>query len=243
MIKYSNTTVFNVNVQTIVNTVNCVGVMGAGLALECKLRFPEMYQDYVKRCKEKSVIIDRPYLYRYDNNLMIMNFPTKKHWKYPSKIEWLEKGLNYFTTNYKRSDIKSIAFPKLGSGHGRLDWKNVKSLMEYYLEDVDIDVYICLDDEGKASGIERIMVDMLNDTDDERWVSKLSIRKDILDNILNALPIHRFFQLQKVKGVGKQSYEKIFQVFYSYAQQHGNFSSYKNNSESSNVLIQQSLFA
>jgi len=245
MIKYTNTTVFNVNAQTIVNTVNCAGVMGAGLALECKLRFPEMYQDYLKRCKEKSVIIGRPYLYRYDSKLMIMNFATKQHWKYPSKIEWLEKGLDYFAKNYKRSDIESIAFPKLGSGHGGLDWKNVRFLMEHYLKDIDIDVYICLDDEGRANGIEKIMVDMLNNNiDDEKWVSKLRIQKSILDNILNVLPVHRFFQIQKVKGLGKQSYEKIFQVFYSYArQQHCNFLTCKNKSENSNSSMQQSLFA
>ena len=64
MLKYTDTTVFNVGAQTIVNTINCVGVMGAGLALECQLRFPEMFQDYVERCKSTSVKIGKPYLYR-----------------------------------------------------------------------------------------------------------------------------------------------------------------------------------
>ncbi len=159
MIKYSKTTVFNINTQTIVNTVNCVGAMGAGLALEFKLRFPEMYEEYVIRCKKKEVKIGIPYIYSYDNDLLILNFPTKDHWKYPSKIEWIEEGLDYFVSNHKEWGITSIAFPKLGSSNGKLDWQNVRLLMEKYLENIDIEVYICLDEENEANGIEKKMLD------------------------------------------------------------------------------------
>ena len=114
MIIYSDTTVFNVKTQTIVNTVNCVGVMGGGLALEFKLRFPEMYEDYIERCKRKEVRIGRTYLYRDYETPWIMNFPTKKHWKYPSKLQWVQQGLEYFIVNYERYGITSIAFPLLG---------------------------------------------------------------------------------------------------------------------------------
>ena len=241
MIKYSKTTVFNVDVQTVVNTVNCVGVMGAGLALECKLRFPEMYKDYKKLCKENRVKTGKPYVYRCNNDFMVMNFPTKNHWKYPSKIEWLEEGLNYFVTNYEGYEISSIAFPKLGSGRGKLDWKNVKPLMENYLKPLDMEVYICLDEEGKAAGIEKEMVDMLNQMDEEQWMSKLKIRKSISDNILKALPLHRFYQLQKVKGVGKQSYESIFRLLYIEAQKGDIICT--DNSKHSQIMTQQPLFA
>lgn len=218
MIEYTDTTVFNVNAQTIVNTINCIGIMGSGLALEFKLRFPEMYEDYVKRCEKKEVKIGKPYLYRNDPNLWVMNFPTKYHWKYPSKIEWIEQGLEYFVSNYKRGGITSIAFPKLGSSHGGLDWNEVKSVMEKYLKDVDIKIYICLDEKEQALGIEKLMVDILNNTKERGWVAELKINNRILTKIDESLPVNRFYKLKNIEGIGKQSYDKLFKFFYKKAQ-------------------------
>ena len=147
--------------KTIVNTVNCVGVMGAGLALEFQLRFPEMERDYVERCNQKRVEVGRPYLYKDYSDPWILNFPTKNHWKYPSKIEWIEQGLKYFSANYQRGGITSIAFPKLGCSNGGLEWEIVSPLMDKYLQDLGIDVFICEDTEKEASGTERVMVHML----------------------------------------------------------------------------------
>lgn len=218
MLHYRDTTVFNIGAQTIVNTVNCIGVMGAGLALECKLRFPEMYEDYVKRCQGKEVKVDRPYLYRGYQNILILNFATKNHWKYPSKIEWIEQGLAYFVDNYEREGIISIAFPKLGCDKGGLDWNEVKDLMEKYLKDLSIDVYICLDRESKATGIEGKMVEIINNKRNYFWISKSGIRNDIADKIIAHLPINRFREIQKIKGVGKETYEAIFKTLYSQVQ-------------------------
>ncbi|MFQ6041614.1 MAG: macro domain-containing protein [Candidatus Poribacteria bacterium] len=217
MIIYSDTTVFNVNAQTIVNTVNCIGVMGGGLALEFKLRFPEMYEDYVERCKRKEVKIGRPYLYRGYETPWIMNFPTKEHWKYPSKLQWVRQGLEYFVVNYERYGITSIAFPPLGCSKGKLDWRGVKSVMEEYLQDVSIDVYICLDRERKASGIEELMVNMINNTQNQFWISELEIRRDIVAKIVTSLPINRFRELKQIRGVGTQTYNNLFKVLYSKA--------------------------
>lgn len=217
MIRYTDTTVFNVDVQTIVNTINCVGVMGSGLALEFKLRFPEMYEDYAQRCKRKEVKVGRPYLYRGYENPLILNFPTKNHWKYPSKVSWVEKGLQYFIENYEKGSIQSVAFPKLGTSRGGLDWQVVKPLMEKYLDRIDLEIYICLDEERKATGIEGKMVSMVNDLSNRQWFSTLSIRKTIEHNILTKLPISRFYELESIKGVGKKSYETIFDYFYQKA--------------------------
>lgn len=217
MIKYTDTTVFNVGVQTIVNTVNCVGVMGAGLALECQLRFPEMYQDYVERCKRKAVKVGRPYLYRGYRTPWIMNFPTKSHWKYPSKIEWIQQGLYYFRQNYDRGRITSIAFPKLGCENGGLNWDDVKAVIEATLQDINIDVYICLDQESEASGIEGIMTELVNNKQDCFWIYALGIREDMATKILSSLPIRRFRELRKIAGVGKQTYNEIFKFLYSIA--------------------------
>lgn len=215
MLHYTDTTVFNVNVQTIVNTVNCVGVMGTGLALEFQLRFPEMEKDYVERCKRKEVKVGKPYLYRNYQTIWILNFPTKNHWKYPSKIEWIEEGLKYFANNYQKGGITSIAFPKLGCSHGGLDWDDVSPLMEKYLQNLDIDVFICLDREAEATGIEGAMVNLVNNIESCDWDTRLGIRSDIRKKIIDALPIKKFRELRKIEGVGKQTYNDIFSFLYT----------------------------
>ncbi|MGC1393787.1 MAG: macro domain-containing protein [Coleofasciculaceae cyanobacterium] len=215
MLRYTDTTVFNVGAQTLVNTVNCVGVMGAGLALEFQLRFPEMEKDYVERCNQKKVEVGRPYLYRDYSDPLILNFPTKNHWKYPSKIEWIEQGLKYFSANYKRGGITSIAFPKLGCSNGGLEWEIVSPLLEKYLQDIDINVFICEDTEKEASGTEGVMVEMLNNIEELSWTEELGIRADIKRKIISAVPIYRFRDLRKV--VGKQTYNGVFRFLYSLA--------------------------
>lgn len=217
MLQYTNTTVFNVGAQTIVNTINCVGAMGAGLALEFQLRFPEMEKDYVERCKQKKVCVGRPYLYKEYGNPWILNFPTKNHWKFPSKIEWIEKGLEYFSVNYQRGGITSIAFPKLGCSNGGLEWYIVRPLMEKYLHNLDIDIFLCEDTEKEASGSEGIMVQMLNDIDKLSWSTELGMRADLKRKIASAIPIYRFRDLRRVEGIGKQTYKDVFGFLYSLA--------------------------
>lgn len=222
MLRYTNTTVFNVGAQTIVNTVNCVGVMGAGLALEFQLRFPEMERDYVERCNQKKVEVGRPYLYKDYGAPWILNFPTKYHWKYPSKIEWVEQGLKYFANHYQRGGITSVAFPKLGCSNGGLEWNLVSLLMEKYLKDLNIDVFICKDTEKDASGIEGMMVHMLNDIANLSWSAELGLRSDIKRKITSALPFYRFRDLRKVEGIGKQTYKDVFGFLYSLAAHYNN---------------------
>lgn len=217
MLRYTDTTVFNVRAQTIVNTINCVGAMGAGLALEFQLRFPEMERDYVERCNQKRVEVGRPYLYKDYPDSWILNFPTKNHWKYPSKIEWVEQGLKYFAANYQKGGITSIAFPKLGCSHGGLEWEIVFPLMEKYLQDLDIDVFICEDTEKEASGTEGLMVHMLNNIEELSWSEQLGIRADIKRKIICAIPIYRFRDLRRVEGIGKQTYNDVFKFLYSSA--------------------------
>lgn len=218
MIKYTETTIFNAPVQTIVNTVNCVGFMGAGLALECRLRFPEMYEDYVKRCRQKTVQIGKPYVYRGYEKSWIINFPTKNHWKFPSKIEWIDQGLDYFVKKYETGGITSVAFPKLGCDKGGLNWDEVRCVMEKYLNNLNIDVYICLDTELTASGIEGLMVDLINNKENPFWITELKIRDSTANKILDQLPIKRFRDLNKFDGISKETYHKIFELLYDFAQ-------------------------
>lgn len=217
MICYTDTTVFNVGAQTIVNTVNCVGVMGGGLALEFRLRFPDMYNDYVQRCTRKEVVIGKPYPYRVSSGLVILNFPTKKHWRYPSKLEWIDTGLRYFMSNYKQMGVTSIAFPPLGCSRGNLRWEDVEPLMEGYLGNLDLDIHICLDRESLATGIEGVMVSRINDRQDQTWIEQLELRRDIAESIVSSLPIRRFRDLRQIRGVGTKTYIKLFELFHASA--------------------------
>ena len=141
MLHYYEGTVFNTNATTIVNTVNCTGVMNAGIALEFSLRYPEMFLDYEEKCKKKQLEVGKVDYYK-DKNISIINFPTKWHFKYPSQLHWIEWGLQNFVETYKQNNITSVAFPKLGTNNGKLSWTDVKDLMEKYLANLDIDVKV-----------------------------------------------------------------------------------------------------
>jgi O-acetyl-ADP-ribose deacetylase (regulator of RNase III)/uncharacterized protein YwgA len=126
--------------QTLVNTVNCVGVMGKGIALEFKERFPEMFNDYVQRCNRNEVRLGRPYLYKRLTPPWILNFPTKGHWRSVSRIEDIIKGLKYLLQHYKVWGITSLAVPPLGCGQGQLEWKIVGPTLYRYLIQLDTPV-------------------------------------------------------------------------------------------------------
>jgi O-acetyl-ADP-ribose deacetylase (regulator of RNase III) len=140
----SDKTVFDVPVQTIVNTVNCDGFMGKGLALEVKRRFPRVFAKYQTLCKNRGLKIGKLQLVK-GRDQWVLNFPTKNHWRAKSKITLIEAGLKNFKATYKRRGITSIAFPPLGCGSGGLRWDEVQPVMHKYLEKLsDIEVYICL---------------------------------------------------------------------------------------------------
>ena len=214
MIKYIEGTVFNSPAKTIVNAVNCFGVMGAGIALEFKLRYPEMYLDYESKCKSKQIEIGIPRIYEYSNNRWIMNFPTKSHWRYPSKLKWIEMGLEYFVRNYKRRNIESIAFPKLGTNKGGLDWDEVKPIMEKYLNNIDIPVYICLDEKNEAEGTEKEMLKIINELDLINQYRVIGITKNASEKIYSNGPFKRFWHISNIDGVTSKAYSKIFEYCY-----------------------------
>ncbi|HZE73010.1 MAG TPA: macro domain-containing protein [Pyrinomonadaceae bacterium] len=126
--------------QTLINTVNCVGVMGKGIALEFKEHFPEMFADYVKRCERNEVRPGIPYLYKRLFPPNIINFPTKDHWKSVSRIGDVERGLQYLLSRYREWEITSLAIPPLGCGNGQLEWKTVGPLIYRYACQMDIPI-------------------------------------------------------------------------------------------------------
>jgi len=132
--------IFESDAQTLVNTVNCVGVMGKGIALEFKERFPDMYEDYVQRCKQGRVKLGEPYLHRRLTPPWILNFPTKDHWRSVSRLQDIVGGLRYLRAHYREWGVTSLAVPPLGCGHGQLEWRVVGPTLYGHLKRLDIPV-------------------------------------------------------------------------------------------------------
>ena len=133
MIELCRGDVLNADVEALVNTVNCVGIMGRGMALQFRKAFPENYAVYKAACDKKQVRPGKMLVFelsRTENPRFIVNFPTKRHWRSDSKMEDIESGLRALVTEIKNRAIKSIAIPPLGCGLGGLDWEEVRPLIE-----------------------------------------------------------------------------------------------------------------
>ncbi|MBI4755710.1 MAG: macro domain-containing protein [Betaproteobacteria bacterium] len=133
---------FATRAQTLVNTVNCVGVMGKGVALEFKKRWPAMFEDYQRRCECRQVRLGEPYLYRDTSGVSIVNFPTKDHWRSPSRIVDVERGLDYLAAHIGEWGIRSLVLPPLGCGNGGLEWSEVGPLVYRKLHRLPVDVEV-----------------------------------------------------------------------------------------------------
>jgi O-acetyl-ADP-ribose deacetylase (regulator of RNase III)/uncharacterized protein YwgA len=140
---------FQERAEAIVNTVNCVGVMGKGVALEFKRRWPDNFKVYKRLCDKKQLRPGKVYVHQDGDMLtggrrFLINFPTKDHWRAKSKMEFIDAGLDDFIDQVLKLQIKSVAMPPLGCGNGGLDWREVKALMTEKLtpvQDVDFIVF------------------------------------------------------------------------------------------------------
>lgn len=147
MIHYVKGNLLDSKAEALVNTVNTVGVMGKGVALQFKQQFPENTKAYIKASKEGRIDIGKLLVVKdsslHSGEKIIINFPTKTDWRKPSEYSYVEKGLQNLFQIIKEKDIKSIALPPLGAGHGGLNWVRVKQLLEEYLSPLnDVDIYI-----------------------------------------------------------------------------------------------------
>ena len=135
--------IFNSNAQAIVNTVNCVGAMGKGIALDFKLRYPEMFKEYQKICF-RHMLKPGQILPYTKSSPIILNFAIKDDWKDPSRVEWIEETLQKFVAKYHSMGISSVAFPWMGAMNGGLPFETIQSLTRKYLsdlKDIDVEVY------------------------------------------------------------------------------------------------------
>jgi len=212
MITYKKGNIFTTKAQTIVNTINCVGVMGAGIAYEFRLRYKDMFNKYQELCKEKKIDIGLLWIYQIEDK-KILNFPTKYDWKYPTKIEYLHKGLQKFIDTYKLRGITSIAFPMLGADRGGLDAASSLAIMEKYLKQCDIEVEIWQFDPMAKDDLYENFKKIFVSTNLETIRAETKIRMDILKKIKNTIEdnhINSLSGLLRVKGIGDKSLEKLF---------------------------------
>jgi O-acetyl-ADP-ribose deacetylase (regulator of RNase III) len=143
--KFISGNIFESDAEALVNSVNTVGVMGKGIALQFKERFPANYKLYVTACKNEEVKIGKMFI-TPTNSLMnpkwIINFPTKKHWMHNSSYEFIEAGLDDLVTQIEKLNIQSIAIPPLGAGQGGLNWEKVKELIQLKLGHLNIEITV-----------------------------------------------------------------------------------------------------
>jgi O-acetyl-ADP-ribose deacetylase (regulator of RNase III) len=132
--------------DAIVNTVNCVGVMGKGIALQFKQRWPKNFREYESASNRKEIKPGKMFIYdmgEWEKPRYIVNFPTKVHWRGDSKLEYVEDGLRDLVKEVKRLGIKSISLPPLGCGNGGLDWDDVRELIcATFKNNPEIDVHL-----------------------------------------------------------------------------------------------------
>ena len=139
MIQYTQGNLLEADAQALVNTVNTVGVMGKGIALMFKERFRKNMEEYAQACKAKEVVTGKMFITETGELMRpkwVVNFPTKRHWRHPSKLEWIVEGLEDLKGFIVANDVKSIAIPPLGAGNGGLDWALVKREIEQRLSDL-----------------------------------------------------------------------------------------------------------
>lgn len=146
MITYKEGNIFESDAEALVNTVNTVGVMGKGIALQFKKNYSSNYKAYADACRNGEIKVGKMFVFR-DSNLstgerLIINFPTKTDWRKPSEYVYVEEGVKDLVRVIHQYNIKSLALPPLGAGNGGLKWEKVKGIINKYLSDLPVDIFV-----------------------------------------------------------------------------------------------------
>lgn len=204
--------------QTLVNTVNCDGVMGAGIALGFKLRFPEMFGQYVEHCRAGRIDVGKLWIYKppavAKDPRWVLNFPTKRRWKHPSKVEYLKAGLEKFLDTYRSRGIESIAFPLLGAANGGLTEDESLTVMRPCLDQCEVPVEIYYYDPAAADDLYKEFRRLWLAADEAAVAKNTGVRIDRVRKIRSALDgndeINSLSRLASVEGIGPKTLEKCF---------------------------------
>lgn len=222
-ITFKKGNIFSSDKQTVVNTINCVGVMGKGVALAFRLRYPEMYEKYKEFCKNKQIAIGKLWLYKQpqEDSKWVLNFPTKFHWKYPSKMEYLEAGLQKFVDTYEEKGITSIAFPLLGTHNGGLDKIEVMDMMHLYLEKCSIPIDIYEYDPTAPDELFSQFKDkwMAMPMSDKKNMGIRANQIETIDNAINDANICSMTALSEFDDIGILTLQKCFNLVIGYMPQ------------------------
>ena len=204
--------IFNSGCETLVNTVNCSGVMGRGIALEFRLRYPQMFDKYVALCQAGKLRPGLLWLYRAEDKT-VLNFPTKDSWKSPSKWQYLESGLAKFTESYQQKQIRSIAFPLLGTHNGGLDEDRVLALMQQMLAPLPITVEIYRYRADANDDLFCTFKQLLQQMSAPELAQATGVRSGMIEALKAACEkggIYQVNQLLNVDGVGERTVIKLF---------------------------------
>lgn len=212
MVKITEDTVFNIDADCLVNTVIAKGVMGKGLALDFALRFPRLEDEYIFECRRREIHPGEIFFYELDGRKLI-NFVTRKDYKSPVKLSYIEEGLNNFKEHYKEWGIKSAAFPMFGARSGGLSKKKVKDLVNEILGDIDIDVYIC--EGSRIDSREMEMLKLFKNTPVSLLRHEARLSNKQLENLQKAQPnVERFQDIYDLPNIGQITYRALFEYFY-----------------------------
>lgn len=209
-----NGNLFNTKANTLVNTVNCVGAMGKGIALEFRRRFPEMFHLYREDCTAGKLVPGRIYPYPQPDGRLVLNFAIKGDWKQPSKLEWIDSTLRQFVAGYKQRGIQSAAFPWMGAMNGGLPFDEIQKLTRLYLqplEDIDIEVY-SFDPDSTDPLFERLKV-IAKSNDPMIYLGQSGLQRKAFEAIITAVQSQQAISLARLIElhlVGETSIDKLY---------------------------------
>jgi O-acetyl-ADP-ribose deacetylase (regulator of RNase III) len=206
MFEYKNGNILAENTEALVNTVNCVGVMGRGIALQFKKAFPENFKAYAQACKYKEVKPGEMFVFQTGqvvNPRFIINFPTKRHWRAQSHIEDIEIGLTALKSTIQEYKICSIAIPPLGCGLGGLNWDEVKARIEAVLKPLDNVRIVLYEPHGEVAQAKTVQeLRTPNMTPGRAVLVELINRylQGLLDPFITLLEIHKLMYFMQEAG-------------------------------------------
>lgn len=206
MIELTQGNILKSKADVLVNTVNCVGVMGKGIALQFKKAYPEVFKAYASACDRGDMRIGHVQIYdlnRLSPPHYIINFPTKNHWRGKSKIEYIQSGLYSLADALAKLEATSVAVPPLGCGHGGLSWEDVFPLIESALGNIPgLDVYV-FEPKGAPSAAEMAKDDRTPRMTEGRALLLSLMRRylsAIMDPDISLLEIHKLMYFMQESG-------------------------------------------
>jgi O-acetyl-ADP-ribose deacetylase (regulator of RNase III) len=206
MIEFTSGDILKDDSDALVNTVNCVGIMGRGIALQFKNAWPENFKEYEAACKREEVQPGRMFVYEVGQLTaprFIINFPTKRHWRGKSRIEDIESGLEALVGEIRRRRIRSVAVPPLGSGLGGLDWEDVRPRIEAALSEL-IDVRVRVYEPKGAPSSDVMQHSREVPTMTAGWAALVELMsrymRGLLDPTITLLEVHKLMYFMQEAG-------------------------------------------